>query len=374
MRTLHIACLLLLAAGCLPAPPATQSGKLGSSGSNNSNNSSNSGGACGPVTAKGSCQASSSTPTVVLTCNNGQIVKDDCSKRGLVCLADSTSGAQCTSPATKANGSTGSTGSSKGGSSSPSTTGNGTQPCGSVTAGGTCDGNTYKWCFNSKLFTQDCTVDVGSTCKVSGSSATCTPGQIAAPPPSSTPTDCGDLTPGGTCDGNTYKWCSNSTPLSVDCGVDKGWTCKTSGSSATCVPPNVSGGGETSTTDPCNGLTFAGRCDSSTTLSWCSGGKPFTLDCTVDGAKECRTVDGNSDCYPVDTPTDPGTGGGGSGSGGGSSGPGECPTLKPGGQCNGNYTYVYCWNSMPQFIDCSGDKGWTCYDDGVNATCVPPPT
>ena len=50
-----------------------------------------------------------------------------------------------------------------------------------------------------------------------------------------------------------------------------------------------------STADPCQGIDFAGLCDS-TTVTWCEDNQLYTINCKAEGYSGCAWVDGYYDC------------------------------------------------------------------------------
>jgi len=72
----------------------------------------------------------------------------------------------------------------------------------------------------------------------------------------------------GRCDGDTAVWCESGGVLRVDC-VDSGQVCGLDGAgNARCLTPG----------DPCLGETFEGRCDGNTAV-WCEDGALRRVDC-----------------------------------------------------------------------------------------------
>ena len=165
-----------------------------------------------------------------------------------------------------------------------------------MTKAGTCSGNTLNWCFNGKLFTQDCTADKGSTCQTSGGSSTCKTADSSAKataPASTISVPCGDVTDAGTCSGNTLKWCLNGALTTVDCTVDRGYTCNAKSDGSSTCGPKGSDGAACGTS-----VTYAGSCDHDT-LTWCAGGVVATENCKTDeNGSVCKAVGGDSNCYP----------------------------------------------------------------------------
>lgn len=91
-----------------------------------------------------------------------------------------------------------------------------------------------------------------------------------------TPTDpCNGETYAGRCDGDTVIWCENDQVYQSNCG-DKGQTCGYDNGNAyyACVDQAAS--------DPCNGETYVGRCDGDTVI-WCENETVKQIDCSLYG-------------------------------------------------------------------------------------------
>jgi hypothetical protein len=155
----------------------------------------------------------------------------------------------------------------------------------------------------------------------------------------------------GVCNGNTVHFCSLQTNKVTDQPCGSGMTCRTDGAcggqGATCCPNSTTGGGSCL---PCNGLTFAGTCTDSQTVSYCDGSCKQTATCV--GGEACTVVGGDADCR---APTS--TGGGN-----------NCGSVTSSGICDPNGDGFYqCLNGQVQFTSCGG---CVC-DDSIGApTCV----
>lgn len=98
--------------------------------------------------------------------------------------------------------------------------------------------------------------------------------------------DCEPGTSAGACIGNTAEHCESGVTVKDDCAA-RGELCATNATgSSRCGPAP----------DPCNGETFAGRCDGDTVI-WCEAGAIQRRDCGECG-KACGSDDatGNVDC------------------------------------------------------------------------------
>ena len=91
------------------------------------------------------------------------------------------------------------------------------------------------------------------------------PGSPAADP-------CNGETFAGRCDGETVVWCENQQVQSSDCAAQsKVCSFSTTNQYYACVAPAQA--------DPCNGETYAGRCDGDT-LIWCESQQVKTANCS----------------------------------------------------------------------------------------------
>ncbi len=104
---------------------------------------------------------------------------------------------------------------------------------------------------------------------------------------------CGGETYIGRCSGDTVVWCENSTVYEVDC----------SRRNKTCVYSDYDGyygcavKTQTTTTDPCKGETYQGRCSGSTVI-WCENGTVQSLACgDYGGTCDYDTSRGISNCF-----------------------------------------------------------------------------
>jgi hypothetical protein len=105
------------------------------------------------------------------------------------------------------------------------------------------------------------------------------------PPPPPPPSDpCQGETYEGRCDGSSVVWCENSQVYQTDCAA-KGQVCgfSTQNNWYECLPAPA---------DPCQGETFAGRCEGNTVI-WCEADQVKTLSCTSCGYNAAK---GYYDC------------------------------------------------------------------------------
>ncbi|PKN55440.1 MAG: hypothetical protein CVU56_21410 [Deltaproteobacteria bacterium HGW-Deltaproteobacteria-14] len=106
--------------------------------------------------------------------------------------------------------------------------------CGSVSDGGSCDGTVLTYCAsqaNGDVVTVDC-ADDSLVCVESDGFADCAP---------SGATGCGAVTATGTCDGTTAKWCDDHAVMTEDCSTSSK-VCGADGGNYRCItPPVVSG-------------------------------------------------------------------------------------------------------------------------------------
>ncbi|MEZ4266607.1 MAG: calcium-binding EGF-like domain-containing protein [Myxococcota bacterium] len=167
--------------------------------------------------------------------------------------------------------------------------------CGDLTLYGKCEGTVIKYCAFGGPADFDCATDtdeqgVPLACGLVSDdygydcvSATYNGG-------------CGEVSDGGSCDGNTLSYCAsqaNGDVVTVDCSAD-GLVCVASGGFADCVTTGATGCGPVSASGTCEG----------TTATWCLDHAVKTEDCSATG-KVCGVDAGNFRC--VDAPVLSGT-------------------------------------------------------------------
>ena len=384
-----------------------------------------SGGGCGDIDTSGVCEGDT-----LKYCSNGALQTFDCTEYGKTCGFDAQfdwydcvdTGGPCTpdcadKPAGAPDGCGGTCAGDPGGG------------CGDIDTKGTCDGDTLKYCSNGALQTFDCT-EFDKVCGYDAqfdwydcvTGGGCVPdcaGKAAGDPDGCGGTcdgggsDCGDIDLAGQCDGNVLSYCSNGSPVTVDCaaqgkvcGFDEQFDWYDCLESGGCVPDcagkaagEPDGCGGTCAGDPggeCGDITTAGECDGDT-LKYCSNGAVQSFDCTEFG-KVCG-FDEQFDWYDcVDdgscTPSCAGAECGDDGCGGSCGGCGAgavceagqcvpeggtgCGGIDTNGECDGNIL-KYCSAGTLKTYDC-GELGkvcgfdeqfewYDCVDDG--GPCTP---
>jgi hypothetical protein len=217
--------------------------------------------------------------------------------------------------------------------------GTGTGECGQIDAEGVCSGDLLEYCAQGKLMTLDCAL-IGATCSVVDAEATCTVLERAMA--------CGKLTALGTCDGDTMRYCDETGKVGVareincaaygqqcdptagqdggadclsygkcpkgvdedgvcnenelrfceggqlyvfDCGMDE---CRTTDGFSDCFAPDFE--------DGCSDVPVEGTCDGQT-LNRCLGNVVTREDCATLGF-ECVGDDQGASCQRTDCPAD----------------------------------------------------------------------
>jgi len=144
-------------------------------------------------------------------------------------------------------------------------------PCQGETYVGRCDGNTVVWCENEQVHTQNCS-DSGKECGYSEQY-----GYYACIEASAEPEDpCQGETYAGRCEDNQVIWCENEEIHNQDCTAE-GKVCLFD------EDKQYYACREAEEIDPCNGETFAGRCDGDTVI-WCEDEQVNSIDCASHGA------------------------------------------------------------------------------------------
>ncbi|NUO50465.1 MAG: trypsin-like serine protease, partial [Polyangiaceae bacterium] len=90
---------------------------------------------------------------------------------------------------------------------------------------------------------------------------------------------CGGETFAGRCDGSNVVWCENSQVKTQSC-ASQNKTCgfSTQNNYFACV--------EQAAADPCGGVSFAGQCDGTKTVTWCENKQIKNMSCS--GSKTCK--------------------------------------------------------------------------------------
>jgi hypothetical protein len=152
------------------------------------------------------------------------------------------------------------------------TTPPGQEPCGTVTAEGSCSADRRRatWCGpNDELQTESCASSEVCGWDAAAMGSRCIP---AASDP------CGGLDFDGECNANVLRWCENGQLLERDCPAC-GETCLPSDQGGFfCVPSN------------CGDVDYLGKCEGNTAV-WCgTDGVLTSRDCTARG-ETCGYVD-----------------------------------------------------------------------------------
>ncbi|MCB9733273.1 MAG: S1 family peptidase [Deltaproteobacteria bacterium] len=192
-------------------------------------------------------------------------------------------------------------------------------PCGSVTAAGTCSGGAAVYCDGSQVVTDACGSH-GQVCAVTGGQARC-----VTPAPT-----CGSETAAGRCDGTTAVYCQGGTTVVTDACAARGQVCELGASGYRCADPPVVTG--------CGSETAAGRCDGGTAV-YCANDAVVTDVCADHGAWCVTGSGGQSRCND-----EPATGG--------------CGAETAAGRCDGT-TAVWCENGAVVRDTC-GARGLAC--------------
>ncbi|MFH1807158.1 MAG: trypsin-like serine protease, partial [Pseudomonadota bacterium] len=199
---------------------------------------------CGSVSSEGRCEAEGGR---AVYCDSGTLREDRCDQGGQTCGYDAdASGYRCVDVQS--------------------------DPCQGLDTLGSCQGDTAVWCASGEIRRFNCG-QCGWTCGwASDATGFDCVQRVDSTPPAVDP--CENLDYLGRCDGNTAQWCNGGEYHSVDCG-DHDATCRYIDGNygyycAQDAPAPAA--------DPCDGLSYLGRCDGNT-AEWCDGGEYHSVDC-----------------------------------------------------------------------------------------------
>ena len=145
-------------------------------------------------------------------------------------------------------------------------------PCQGESWEGRCQADSVIWCENDQIYTQDCAAD-GKVCIFAAAQ-----GYYACvePEPEPEPEDpCLGESFDGRCDGQTVVWCENEQVHTQNCQTEgKECVFDADKSYYACREP--------APVDPCNGETWAGRCENGSVI-WCENDQISSIDCQAKG-------------------------------------------------------------------------------------------
>lgn len=146
--------------------------------------------------------------------------------------------------------------------------GGGSGGCDGLDYAGVCEGSTLRWCEGGVERSANCAAS-GQTC---GWESDAVGHNCGASAPEPAVDACDGLDYAGACDGSTLRWCESGALRAHDCsneGQTCGWQDDATGNNCVDVAAAV---------DPCNGESYAGRCDGAT-LVWCEDEVVRTFNC-----------------------------------------------------------------------------------------------
>jgi V8-like Glu-specific endopeptidase len=253
---------------------------------------------CMGETYQGRC-----TGAIAIWCEGSSIRTQDCSEIGYSCGADTSGNYRCLAPP---------------------------DVCEGETYQGRCDGTTAIWCELERVMSRDC-ADYGYVCDLDDEN-----NYRCVEPPNY----CMGETFAGRCEGSRAIWCEENVIMDVDCSLT-GYECQLGVTGLyRCEPPEP-----IDPTDPCQGVTFEGRCEGNTAV-WCEAEIINRQDCG-DGTLCGDLGDGLSRC--VD----------------------ECALIGRAGRCTDDGKIRWCEEGHLRVRDCAvcGQVcGWM--DDGMGYYCL----